>query len=174
MRRSGWPAPDAYEAELDAHAPHESILAVSPEHPMILMYTSGTTGEPKGALLPHRKTLFNSLNAELFFGIRREDRVLVTLPLFHSFGLAILSLPALYAGAAIFLEPRFDAALTWQRIASERITYLGAVPTQLAALLAELESHGPRRRRRACASCSARAPRFRSIRSRASRSAASC
>ena len=68
--------------------------------------------------------------------------MLVTLPLFHSFGLAILSLPALYAGAAIFLEPRFDAATTWQRIATERITYLGAVPTQLAALLAELEARG--------------------------------
>jgi len=135
--------PDAYESELAAHSPREAILPVSPEHPMILMYTSGTTGEPKGALLPHRKTLYNSLNAELFFGIRREDRVLVTLPLFHSFGLAILSLPALYAGAAIFLEPRFDAARTWQLIASERITYLGAVPTQLAALLAELEARGP-------------------------------
>ena len=135
--------PGAYEQELAAHAPREAILPVSPEHPMILMYTSGTTGEPKGALLPHRKTLYNSLNAELFFGLRREDRVLVSLPLFHSFGLAILSLPALYAGAAIFLEPRFDAARTWQRIASERITYLGAVPMQLAALLAEVESHGP-------------------------------
>jgi len=134
--------PDRYEAELAARAPHEAILPVTPDHPMILMYTSGTTGEPKGALLPHRKTLYNSLNAELFFGLRREDRVLVALPLFHSFGLSILSLPALYAGAAVFLEPRFDAARTWQRVASERITFLGAVPTQLAALLAELEQRG--------------------------------
>jgi fatty-acyl-CoA synthase len=135
--------PDAYEAELAAHAPREAVLPVSPEHPMILLYTSGTTGEPKGALLPHRKTLYNSLNAELFFGLRREDRVLVSLPLFHSFGLLILSLPTLYAGGAVFLEPRFDAARTWQRIATDRITFLGAVPTQLAALLAELEAHGP-------------------------------
>ncbi len=134
--------PDAYEAELAAHAPHEAILPVAPDHPMILMYTSGTTGQPKGALLPHRKTLYNSLNAELFFGLRREDRVLVALPLFHSFGLAILSLPALYAGATVYLEPRFDAARTWQRVASERITFLGAVPTQLAALLADLEARG--------------------------------
>src|SRR5204863_8871857 len=135
--------PDAYEAELAAREPREAILPVAPEHPMILMYTSGTTGEPKGALLPHRKTLYNSLNAELFFGLRREDRVLVTLPLFHSFGLAILSIPTLYAGGTIFLEPRFDAAHTWQRVATDRITFLGAVPTQLAALLAELEARGP-------------------------------
>jgi fatty-acyl-CoA synthase len=134
---------DPYEAELAAHAPHEAILPVSPEHPLILLYTSGTTGEPKGALLPHRKTLYNCLNAELFFGLRREDRVLVSLPLFHSFGLSILSLPTLYAGGAVFIEPRFDAARTWQRIAADRITFLGAVPTQLAALLAELEVRGP-------------------------------
>jgi fatty-acyl-CoA synthase len=135
--------PDPYEAELAAHAPREAILSVSPEHPMILLYTSGTTGEPKGALLPHRKTLYNCLNADLFFGLARSDRVLVALPLFHSFGLSILSLPTLYAGGAVFLEPRFDAARTWQRIASDRITFLGAVPTQLAALLAELEARGP-------------------------------
>src|SRR5262249_43284690 len=135
--------PDDYEAELAAHAPDERIRPVSPEHPMILLYTSGTTGEPKGALLPHRKTLYNSLNAALFFGLPREDRVLVSLPLFHSFGLLILSLPALYAGGAVFLAPRFDAAQTWHRIASDRITFLGAVPTQLSALLTELEQRGP-------------------------------
>jgi fatty-acyl-CoA synthase len=111
---------------------------------MMLLYTSGTTGLPKGALLPHRKTLYNSLNAGLFFGLARSDRVLVALPLFHSFGLSILSLPALYAGAVVFLEPRFDAERTWQRIDADRITFLGAVPTQLAALLAALETRGAR------------------------------
>jgi len=134
--------PEPYEAELAAHVPCEAILPVTPDHPMILMYTSGTTGVPKGALLPHRKTLYNCLNAQLFFGLRRDDRVLVPLPLFHSFGLAILSLPALYAGATVFLEPRFDAARTWQRVASQGITFLGAVPTQLGALLAALDSAG--------------------------------
>jgi acyl-CoA synthetase (AMP-forming)/AMP-acid ligase II len=108
------------------------------------MYTSGTTGVPKGALLPHRKTLYNSLNAQLFFDLTHRDRVLVALPLFHSFGLSILSLPALYAGASVHLEPGFDAEGVWATIAERRITYLGAVPTQLAALLAALEgAHEP-------------------------------
>ncbi len=132
-----------YEAALVAHEPRETIEPVSPEDPMILMYTSGTTGRPKGALLPHRKTLFNSLNAALFFGLRADDRVLVTLPLFHSFGLAILSLPTLYAGGAVFLEPRFDAARTWRRVEEDRITFLGGVPTQLGALLDALEASTP-------------------------------
>src|SRR5262249_26628734 len=119
-----------------------AILPVSPDHPMMLMYTSGTTGQPKGALLPHRKTLYNCLNAALFFGLSRADRVLVALPLFHSFGLSILSLPALYAGAAVFLVPRFDAARTWRRVDADGITFLGAVPTQLAALLAAFDARG--------------------------------
>jgi len=133
----------AYEAALATHDPREAIEPVSPEDPMILMYTSGTTGIPKGALLPHRKTLYNSLNASLFFGLRADDRVLVILPLFHSFGLAILSLPTLFTGGAVFLEPRFDAARAWQRVADHHITFLGGVPTQLAALLEALEAATP-------------------------------
>ena len=81
---------------------------------MLLMYTSGTTGTPKGALLPHRKTLYNSLNAEGFFSLTGEDRVLVILPLFHSFGLKILALPALHAGASVFLHAHFDPVRTWR------------------------------------------------------------
>ncbi len=135
--------PDAYEDALAAHAPHASVLPVAPDHPMLLMYTSGTTGEPKGALLPHRKTLYNCLNAQLFFGLRRDDRALVILPLFHSFGLAILALPTLYAGASVLLEARFDAERAWRRAADERATFLGAVPTQLALLLDALERAAP-------------------------------
>jgi fatty-acyl-CoA synthase len=99
---------------------------------------------PKGALLPHRKALFNSLNAQLFFDLTQRDRVLVVLPLFHSFGLCILALPALYAGAAVHLERGFDPARTWQRVEELGVTYMGGVPTQLAALEAALRE-GPAR-----------------------------
>jgi fatty-acyl-CoA synthase len=135
-----WECPDAYERALEGAAPREAIEAVSPDDPMLLMYTSGTTGVPKGALLPHRKTLFNSLNAQLFFELTARDRVLVVLPLFHSFGLCILSLPTLYAGGALLLEPRFDAARTWEIAARRRISFFGAVPTQLSALLEALDA----------------------------------
>jgi len=126
--------PDAYEAALAAAAPERAIAEVSPEDAMILMYTSGTTGVPKGALLPHRKTLFNSLNAELFFELVRGDRVLVAVPLFHSFGLKILAIPALYAGGSVVLQGSFDASETWRTVARERITLLGGVPTMFRAL----------------------------------------
>jgi fatty-acyl-CoA synthase len=85
-------------------------------------------------VLPHRKTLFNSLNAQLFFDLTRRDRVLVAVPLFHSFGLKILSIPALYAGASVVLQGSFDASDTWRTVARERITLLGGVPTMFRAL----------------------------------------
>jgi fatty-acyl-CoA synthase len=126
--------PDAYEAALASAAAVPGVAAVTPEDAMILMYTSGTTGVPKGALLPHRKTLFNSLNAQRFFELTRRDRVLVAVPLFHSFGLKILSIPALYAGAAVVLQGSFDPAETWRSVARERITLMGGVPSMFRAL----------------------------------------
>lgn len=127
-------APDPYEAALAASELVRGVTPVSPEDPMILMYTSGTTGVPKGALLPHRKTLFNSLNAQLFFDLSGRDRVLVVVPLFHSFGLQILSIPALYAGASLVLQRHFDAAALWDAVEAERVTYFGGVPTMFGEL----------------------------------------
>jgi fatty-acyl-CoA synthase len=126
--------PDAYEQGLAASPPAPEVAPVLPEDPVMLMYTSGTTGEPKGALLPHRKTLANSLNAQLYFAIRPDDRVLVAAPLFHSLGLLILSLPVLYAGASLFLQPRFRPEDFWRAVARERITYSGGVPTMYQRL----------------------------------------
>jgi fatty-acyl-CoA synthase len=131
--------PDEYEAALDSMTPRLGIEAVSPDHPMILLYTSGTTGLPKGALLPHRKALFNSLNAQLFFELSARDRVLVVLPLFHSFGLSILALPTLYAGGALVLQRRFDPSAAWDAVDRERISFFGGVPTMFRSLLGALE-----------------------------------
>jgi fatty-acyl-CoA synthase len=134
---------DAYEAALASALPQRALAAVSPEDPMLLMYTSGTTGVPKGALLPHRKTLFNALNAQLFFELTRRDRVLVCVPLFHSFGLKILSLPALYAGASLVLQAAFDPAETWRTLQREGVTLLGGVPTMFRALLDAYDAQRP-------------------------------
>jgi len=135
-------AGDAYEAALAGSKPSERCEPVSPEDPMILMYTSGTTGKPKGALLPHRKTLYNSRNAEIYFDIQRSDRVLIVAPLFHSLGLQILALPALYAGAGIVLQNGFDAERVWSTIESEKISYYGGVPTMHQRLLEALDQPG--------------------------------
>jgi fatty-acyl-CoA synthase len=130
---------DPYEAALSAARPLQDLESVSPEDPMLLLYTSGTTGVPKGALLPYRKTLFNSLNAQRFLELGSSDRTLVPLPLFHSFGLLILALPTLYAGGAVHLMPRFDPNEAWEIVDREQITLIGGVPTMFQALLEALE-----------------------------------
>ena len=132
----------AFDQVVDAQAARIESHVVTPEDPMILMYTSGTTGKPKGALLPHRKALYNSLNAQLFFGITAEDAVLVVAPLFHSLGLQILTLPALYAGASVRLQEGFDAERVWRTLESDRITYFGGVPTMHQRLLDAWDAKG--------------------------------
>ena len=110
---------------LDAPEPAE---ATGGEEPHVLMYTSGTTGEPKGAVLPHRKTVFNTLNSEIYFGLTRADVVIVPVPLFHSFGLKILSVPALFAGATVVLFDRLNAGEIQDRVAEHGGTILGGIP----------------------------------------------
>jgi fatty-acyl-CoA synthase len=110
-------------------------LAPGGEAPQLLLYTSGTTGTPKGALLPHRKALYNTLNAELYFGLREGDVVLAPVPLFHSFGLSILAVPALFCGATLVLVDRFDARGLQSVARSRRATLLGAVPVMWQRML---------------------------------------
>jgi fatty-acyl-CoA synthase len=141
--RCGGPG-DPWERALAAARPLEPCEPAPPERPMQILYTSGTTGRPKGALLPERKTLANSRNAELFFGLSRDDRVLVALPLFHSFGLNILSLPTLYAGGTVVLRRGFDPAAVWEDVGREGITFFGGVPTMFRGLLDALEAASAR------------------------------
>jgi acyl-CoA synthetase (AMP-forming)/AMP-acid ligase II len=138
---------DAWEQALDATDPHLECAPCRSEDAVLLLYTSGTTGVPKGALLPQRKSLYNCLNAQLFFDLTRHDRVLVVLPLFHSFGLQILALPVLYTGGTVVLQRRFQAESVLEAIEREGISFLGGVPTMYRDLLAELERAPARFRR---------------------------
>jgi len=113
----------------------EPELSGGGEDPHVLMYTSGTTGTPKGALLPHRKTLFNTLNAELYFELWARDVVLVPIPLFHSFGLKIMSVPAFFAGATVVLVDHFDPRAIQEWIRRYRVTVLAGVPVMYRRLL---------------------------------------
>ena len=132
--------PDPHETEIMGSEPDGKLVEADPEDPMMLMYTSGSSGQPKGALLPHRKTYFNSLNAQIYFGIRPEDRVLICTPLFHSLGLNILALPALCSGATLILHDGFDPGTVWNDVAREGVTYLGGVPAQYQRMYEALQS----------------------------------
>ncbi|HSV52221.1 MAG TPA: AMP-binding protein [Burkholderiaceae bacterium] len=107
----------------------------APEAPALLVYTSGTTGRPKGALHTQGNLLANMAIAQEVQSLVATDVVATVLPLFHVGGLCIQTLPALYAGASVLLHPRFDAAATLACIARDRPTLTLQVPATMKALI---------------------------------------
>ena len=112
-----------------------SLGPAEPEEPQVIMYTSGTTGKPKGAVLSHRKTFFNCLNADIFFKLHFSDIMLIFLPLFHSGGLFIQAAPIFYKGATIILHKKFDPIKIYNDIEKYKVTKFLGVPTVYRELL---------------------------------------
>lgn len=107
------------------------------EDDALLVYTSGTAGEPKGVLLTQNALLFNCINSIHAHDLSRTDHGLIVLPMFHVGGLNIMLLPLLYVGARVTLHRRFDARALLRDIAALRPTLLLLVPATISAALAE-------------------------------------
>lgn len=105
------------------------------DSPVLLVYTSGSTGEPKGAAHTHANLLANMAAAAAVQEIGSGDRVLSVLPLFHVGGLCIQTLPALLVGASVVLHPRFDPGATLAAITRDRPTLTLQVPATMKALI---------------------------------------
>ena len=103
--------------------------------PVLLVFTSGTTGRPRAAVHTQANLLANMRIASQAQAMTCQDRVLTVLPMFHVGGLCIQTLPALYAGASITLHPRFDAAATLIAFANDRSTLTLQVPATMRALV---------------------------------------
>lgn len=116
----------------------DAFPAVEPADFFSLMFTSGTTGGPKGALATHRARMTWISSGIVEFGLARDDLYLSAMPLVHSAGLT-LALMHLAAGARVRLMPRFDANEFLRLVSEEKITSALAVPTMLAMLLTELD-----------------------------------
>ncbi len=104
--------------------------------PLLLCYTSGTTGRPKGAVLSQAAVAANARHAQAVFGFTPQDRVLTVLPMFHVGGLCIQTLPALLAGATVLLHRRFDADRFFDALERDRPTLTLLVPAIMQALVA--------------------------------------
>jgi len=107
------------------------------DDPHILMYTSGTTGLPKGAVLSHRKTFFNVLNASIYYDIVKADIGIVARPLFHSGGLIVELAPIIYRGGTIIIQKRFTPENILKTIEKYKVTLLELPATVYSFILNE-------------------------------------
>ncbi len=104
------------------------------DDPALLLYTSGTTGVSKGAILTHGNITWNTMNQLAHADILSTDVALCTAPLFHVTGLGQVSLPTLFKGGTVVVAPRFDAGWMLTAIAEFGINAFSAVPTMLQML----------------------------------------
>ncbi len=105
------------------------------EDDVLIVYTSGTTGKPKGAVLTQAALLWNGYNSIHAHDLSQSDHVLTALPMFHVGGLNNQTLPALLAGASVTLHRRFDPALWLADVARRRPTISLLVPATLQAVV---------------------------------------
>jgi acyl-CoA synthetase (AMP-forming)/AMP-acid ligase II len=100
-----------------------------------LIYTTGTTGNPKGVMLTHRNLLFIAAVSSTLRGLSQADRAYGVLPISHVYGLASVTLGTLYAGACLYLAPRFSNTAMLRAITDDKLTIVQGVPAMYARLL---------------------------------------
>jgi long-chain acyl-CoA synthetase len=135
-------SPDAFAELLAGVAPAPFVAQCDGTDTAVILYTSGTTGRPKGAELTHDNLARNVEVALGLFAIVPDDVILGALPLFHSFGQTCTLNTAAASGATLAPVPRFDPDKVLTTIEGDRVTVFGGVPTMFAALL-----HHPGRER---------------------------
>jgi fatty-acyl-CoA synthase len=123
----GWEemaAAAAYEQLLESQSHDEPIPDTTPtlDTPHIIMYTAGTTGQPKGAVLSQGAGFWNAVNLTLAMDFTSNDRNLTVLPMFHIGGIGLFTLPMLYLGGTVVIQRTFEPAGTLELLESENIT----------------------------------------------------
>jgi len=124
----------AYEDLLASGDPGPLDEPVSRDDLCLIMYTSGTTGRPKGAMLTHGNLIWNTVNLLVDVPLDADEVVLVSAPLFHIAALAQTLIPAVLKGGRVILEPSFEVGTTFDLIEAERVTMMFGVPAMFTFL----------------------------------------
>jgi malonyl-CoA/methylmalonyl-CoA synthetase len=134
----------------DAGCP--SVADLTPDAPATILYTSGTTGRPKGVVITHGNVAAQITSLITAWEWTSDDRALLVLPLHHVHGIVNVLGCALAAGAACEILPQFDTETCWERLASGEITVFSAVPTIYHRLIQSFDPAPPevQRARDAC------------------------
>jgi fatty-acyl-CoA synthase len=124
-----------YERAISEHARRTPPRTpVNLDDPALILYTSGTTGRPKGAVLTHGNITWNTLAQFAHFSLSRDDVNLCSAPLFHALGLGQITLPTLYAGGTVVVIPKFEPRDFLATIEREKATAFPLAPTMLQML----------------------------------------
>ncbi|WP_219620113.1 acyl-CoA synthetase [Bacillus sp. T33-2] len=126
---------ELYESLIARFPADEPAYDVSLDDVHMLMYTSGTTGKPKGAMITHGNTLWNAINANNALPFHAKDITLTVAPLFHIGGMNIFTTPSLYLGGTVILCDKFDPKIVLELIEKEKVTTLFLVPAMWLAIM---------------------------------------
>jgi len=131
-------SPDSGQLDIASLAATSDGISCNPNRdqniPVLIAYTSGTTGTPKGAVYTQDAITFSALNSNNVWNMRASDRVLTYLPMFHVGGLLVQTVPAFHAGASVIIHESFDAPAVLRTIEREAVT-LALAPPQIATVL---------------------------------------
>lgn len=110
---------------------HYKAQELEESHPAFILYTSGTTGQPKGAIYTHGMMLWNSINTAIRLQINSNDVNLNVMPPFHTGGWNVLTSPILHFGGTLIMMPKFDATQVLEVLKDDKISIFMAVPTMV-------------------------------------------
>jgi long-chain acyl-CoA synthetase len=128
-------APEAFDALLAGSGQSSAVVAREPHDTAVILYTSGTTGRPKGAELTHANLTENVAVSLDLFDLGPDAVTLGALPLFHAFGQTCALNATMAVGGSLELLPRFDAGKALEMIQNDRVTLFEGVPTMYSAML---------------------------------------
>lgn len=135
------PVPLSERASADLHP-------VTPDDHALLMYTSGTTGRPKGVLHTHASLLAGGWTTAIAHDLSEADRGFCILPIYHINGLCVTVMGSLVSGGSLAVTSKFSASRFWDQAAKAEVTWFSAVPTVISHLLHGTDEPGPEVRSR--------------------------